>query len=87
MKIIEKNIPSGLLKKGYWLKVSPYFTFIITLDIIEGSCVEATAIQINTDNLEIDTSELKNGEEVFFFSMYGLVDKARYLGEIFFPFF
>lgn len=51
MKIIEKNIPSGLLKKGYWLKVSPYFTFIITLDIIEGSCVEATAIQINKDIL------------------------------------
>ena len=72
MIILNKGIPEELLKKGYWLKASDYHIYIVTLENqyskIDGDVmsVKAIALEVDTNNVEVDFHDIKNGEEVYF---------------------
>ncbi len=61
---LENGIPDELLKKGYYLRLSDYHTFIITLELTKDRNVLATACEMDLSYLDVDISELKNGDEI-----------------------
>jgi hypothetical protein len=85
MKIIEKNIPDELLKTGYWLRLSPYFTFIITLEIKEDTYVKAIAYEVNYNYLDIEDIEIENGEAVLFYQCDDWWIELDIWGKYYFP--
>lgn len=83
---LEKGIPDELFKRGYWLRVSTYHTFVVCLKINEGEdgdvrSVKAVAYLVD-DNMmydDIDLSKLNNGDEV---SVFACINEGDWWVEI-----
>lgn len=76
--ILEKDIPKDLLKKAYWFRASNAHVYAVDLGITyweDGTAknVKATVSEIDTQYIRAneDWESLKNGDEVFAYSLLG----------------